>query len=140
MHNQAKRWRYAKVPLRPFDENAADLPTEHLTVSLIRAPGCGRDEVRALQWTDVNLEKRQLRVERNDWQGLITTTKGGRLRHIPMTNRPVEELRAHRHLRAARVLCRADASGLTVASPALAAALPQGSLKHRRSSDGAAAR
>jgi integrase len=69
--------------------------------------------MRALQWTDVNLEKRQLRVERNDWQGLITTTKGGRLRHIPMTNRLAEELRAHRHLRAARVLCRADASGLT---------------------------
>jgi hypothetical protein len=33
--------------------------------------------MRALQWTDVNLEKRQVRVERNDWQGLITTTKGG---------------------------------------------------------------
>jgi site-specific recombinase XerD len=62
---------------------------------------------------DVNLAKRQLRVERNDWQGLITTTKDGRLRHIPMTNRLAEELRAHRHLRAARVLCRAYASGLT---------------------------
>jgi site-specific recombinase XerD len=30
-----------------------------------------------------------------------------------MTNRLAEELRAHRHLRAARVLCRAYASGLT---------------------------
>jgi hypothetical protein len=69
-------------------------------------------EMRALQWTDVNLEKRQLRVERNDWQGHITTTKGDRLRHIPVTTRLAGELRAHRHLRATRVLCRADASGL----------------------------
>ena len=27
--------------------------------------------MRALEWTDVNLKKRQLRVERNDWRGQV---------------------------------------------------------------------
>ena len=85
----------------------------HLVVLLGGDAGLRAGEMRALQWTDVSLDKRQLRVERNDWQGHITTTKGNRLRHIPMTGRLAESLRAHRHLRATRVLCRADASGLT---------------------------
>jgi integrase len=79
--------------------------------------------MRALVWTDVNLEKRRLRVERNEWQGAITTTKGGRLRQIPMTSRLAEALRAHRHLRGSRVLCRPD--GTLVTAGALVEALSQ---------------
>ena len=36
-------------------------------------------EVRALAWTDVSFDKRQLRVERKDWGGQVSSTKGGRL-------------------------------------------------------------
>ena len=41
----------------------------------------------ALEWRDVDLQKRQLCVERSDWKGQVTTTKGGRLRYVPMTER-----------------------------------------------------
>jgi integrase len=41
----------------------------------------------ALEWRDVNWQKRQLVVERSDWKGHVTTTKGGRVRYIPLTAR-----------------------------------------------------
>ena len=46
---------------------------------------CG--EMMALEWRDVDLAKRQLCVQRSDWKGQVTTTKGGRLRYVPMTER-----------------------------------------------------
>jgi integrase len=100
--------------------------TTYLTVLLGGDAGLRAGEMRALIWTDVNLDKRQLRVERNEWQGHITTTKGGRLRHVPMTSRLAEALRAHRHLRGARVLCRTDGTPLT------ASALVEGLLRAAR--------
>ena len=39
---------------------------------------CG--EMMALEWDDIDLVKRQLCVQRSDWKGHVTTTKGGRLR------------------------------------------------------------
>jgi len=39
----------------------------------------------ALEWQDVDLDKRQLCVERSDWKGHVTVPKGGRLRHVPLT-------------------------------------------------------
>jgi integrase len=67
----------------------------------------------ALEWTDVDLLKRQLRVERSDWKGHVTATKGGRSRYVPLTNRLAGALRAHRHLRGSRVVCQPDGSPLT---------------------------
>jgi integrase len=67
----------------------------------------------ALEWPDVDLSKRQLRIERSDWKGHVTATKGGRLRYVPLTNRLAGTLRAYRHLRGARVLCQPDGSPLT---------------------------
>jgi integrase len=72
---------------------------------------CG--EMMALEWSDVDLVKRQFRVERSDWKGHVTATKGGRVRHVPMTIRLMTALREHRHLRSARVLCQRDGSPLT---------------------------
>jgi integrase len=72
---------------------------------------CG--EMMALQWTDVDLRKRHVCVQRSDWKGHVTTTKGGRLRHVPLTRRLAAELQAHRHLRSARVVCRGDGTPLT---------------------------
>lgn len=62
---------------------------------------CG--EMMALEWTDVNLSKRQLKVQRSEWKGNVTVPKGGRPRLVPMTNRLTEALRTHRHLRGPRV-------------------------------------
>lgn len=43
----------------------------------------------------------------------MTTTKGNRLRYVPMTARLASALQAHRHLRGERVLCQDDGSPLT---------------------------
>jgi integrase len=87
--------------------------TTLLIVLLAGEAGLRAGEMRALQWTDVDLVKGQLRIERNEWQGHVTTTKGNRLRYVPMTSRLREALRAHRHLRGARVLYRDEGGVLT---------------------------
>ncbi len=72
---------------------------------------CG--EMLALERRDVDLAKRQLCVERSDWEGHITVPKGGRLRYVPLTVRLGAALREHRHLSSTRVLCQQDGSPLT---------------------------
>jgi integrase len=72
---------------------------------------CG--EIAALEWRDVDLSKRQLCVQRSNWHGHITSTKGGRLRYVPMTARLADALRQARHLRGARVLCDGDGNAFT---------------------------
>jgi integrase len=72
---------------------------------------CG--EMIALEWTDVDLVKRQLSVQRSDWNGQITTPKGGRIRYVPLTVRLTSALREHRHLRSPRVLCQQDGTPFT---------------------------
>jgi integrase len=64
---------------------------------------CG--EIKALRWSDVDLTKRQLCVEQSDWEGYVTTPKGGRLRYVPLTRRLAEALRTHRHLLGPLVVC-----------------------------------
>lgn len=44
-------------------------------------------EILALEWRDVELTARRLTVQRSDWQGHVTVPKGGRSRHLPMTQR-----------------------------------------------------
>jgi integrase len=72
---------------------------------------CG--EIAALEWRDVDLSKRQLCVQRSDWRGHVTTTKGGRLRYVPMTTRLTEALRRVRHLKGPRVLCDRESGAFT---------------------------
>jgi len=71
---------------------------------------CG--EMMALEWSDVDLDKRQMTVARSEWKGHVTATKGGRLRHLPLTRRLGEALRSARHLRGPRVLC--DGAGVAL--------------------------
>jgi integrase len=67
----------------------------------------------ALEWRDVDLGKRQICVERSDWNGQVTTPKGGRLRYVPLTIRLAAAFRDHRHLRSPNVLCQDDGQPLT---------------------------
>jgi integrase len=85
----------------------------HLIVLLGGQAGLRSGEIRALRWIDVNLEKRQLCVERGDWRGQVSTTKGGRLRYVPLTTALTDTLRANRHLRGPLVLHRDDGRPLT---------------------------
>ena len=90
--------------------------TVYVIVLLGGEAGLRAGEMRALVWTDVDLVKGQLRIERSEWQGHISTTKGGRLRYVPLTNRLSQALREHRHLRDQRVLVRADGGPMTVSA------------------------
>ena len=67
----------------------------------------------ALEWTDVDFARRQLRIQRSEWKGKVTATKGGRPRCVPMTTRLTRALKTHKHLRGPRVLCRENAGSLT---------------------------
>ena len=71
---------------------------------------CG--EIMALEWSDVDLVKRQLRIERSIWKGHSTSTKGGRVRYVPLTVRLAAALQGHRHLKSDRVLCSSDGTAL----------------------------
>ena len=51
---------------------------------------CG--EMMALEWADVNLAKRRLTVQRSDWKGQVTPTKGGRVA------RAIQDLAGHQDL------------------------------------------
>jgi len=95
-------------------QNARDTDVNAYVIVLLGGEAglrCG--EIMALEWNDVDLGKRQVRVQRSDWKGNVTATKGGRVRFVPMTARLATALREHRHLRCQRVLCQRDGSPLT---------------------------
>jgi integrase len=70
---------------------------------------CG--EMMALEWSDVHLGKRLISVARSEWKGHVTSTRGGRVRHVP--GRLRDALKQARHLKSARVLCDAEGQPLT---------------------------
>ena len=88
-------------------------PNSWLIVLLGGEAGLRSGEMIALKWADINLAKRQLCVQRSEWDGHVTSPKGGRLRHIPLTTRLARALRDHRHLRSPRVLTNKEGAGLT---------------------------
>jgi integrase len=88
-------------------------PRTYLIVLLGGEAGLRCGEMIALEWADVGLVNRQVCICRSDWNGQVTTPKGGRLRHVPLTKRLAAALSEHRHLQSARVLCQDDAEPLT---------------------------
>jgi len=59
----------------------------YLIVLLGAEAGLRCGEMIALEWRDVDLDKRQLCVQRSDWNGQVTVPKGG-----------IQELAGHREL------------------------------------------
>ena len=59
------------------------IQTAYLIVLLGGEAGLRCGEMMALEWSDVDLGKRQLCVQRSDWKGHVTAPKGGRLRYVP---------------------------------------------------------
>ena len=86
------------VEAQKVDNNA------YLIVLLGGDAGLRCGEMMALEWSDVDFRKRQLRVCRSEWKDQVTSTKGDRVRYVPLTRRLEAALRQHRHLRSARVL------------------------------------
>ena len=75
--------------------------------------GLRSGEMVALEWSDVDLSKRQLCVQRSAWKGQVEAPKGGRLRYVPLTTRLAAALRESRHLWGPRVLYQDDGEPLT---------------------------
>jgi integrase len=61
----------------------------------------------------VDLTTRQLCIQRSEWNGHVTVTKGGRRRYVRMTLRLATALREHRHLRGPRVLYDEEGTSFT---------------------------
>jgi integrase len=88
-------------------------PLAHVIVLLGGEAGLRCGEITALEWGDVDLQKRQICIQRGDWKGQVSVPKGGRLRYVHLTTRLAAALRDHRHLRGRRVLCQPDGQPLT---------------------------
>jgi integrase len=90
-----------------------DGATAQLIVLLGGEAGLRCGEIMALEWRDVDFNNRQLSVARSEWKGHITAPKGGRVRHVPLTEQLTKALKAARHLRGPRVLCDEKGQSLT---------------------------
>ena len=88
-------------------------PTAQLVVLLGGEAGLRCGEMIGLEWSDVDLAKRQMCIQRAEWRGHVTAPKGGRLRYVPMTARLAAAVRGYRHLKSHRVLSLDDGSTLT---------------------------
>ncbi len=84
---------------------ANKLSTGHLVLVLLAGSGgLRRGEIIALKWTDLDIPRRALSVDRAMWRKHEESPKGGRGRPLPMTVELAAALIAHRHLRGERVL------------------------------------
>jgi integrase len=70
-----------------------------MLVLLAGEAGLRLGEMVALEWRDIDFVKDQVCVQRSAWKGQVGSTKGGRLRHVPLTARLAAALREHRHPR-----------------------------------------
>jgi integrase len=88
-------------------------PRSYVIALLGGEAGLRSGEIVALQWGDVDFERRQIRVRHSDWGGKLLPPKNGRIRVVGMTERLTTALRRLRHLRSPRVLCKDDGTPLT---------------------------
>jgi integrase len=51
----------------------------------------------ALEWADIDLDRRQIIVRHSDWNGELTAPKNGRIRYVGMPDRLATALRRHGH-------------------------------------------
>lgn len=96
-------------------------PNARMIVLLGGLAGLRMGEMIALRWSDMDLERAQLWVRRNDWRGHVDRPKGGRFGMVDLCRRLGVALRAHQahsrlRSRDGRVLCREDGSPLTECS------------------------
>jgi integrase len=85
----------------------------HIMVLLAGSAGMRRGEIMALKWSDLDLKRRLIQVQRSIWEGHETVPKGGKGRVVDMTSSLADALGKHRHLRGERVLYADDGRALT---------------------------
>lgn len=85
---------------------AGKISSDHRVLVLLGgSAGLRRGEIRALKWSDLDLTRRLIRVQRAFWENVEGLPKGNRARIVPMTEELAGALKAHRHL-GERVLMR----------------------------------
>ncbi len=85
----------------------------HIMVLLAGSAGMRRGEIMALKWSDLDLKRRLIQVQRSIWEGQETVPKGGKGRVVDMTSSLADALTKHRQLRGDRVLYADDGRELT---------------------------
>lgn len=89
-------------------------PQWRVMVLLAARTGMRKGELRALRWTDVDLDHAHVDVQRAMSQGRLKGTKGNRSRRVPLPADAAEALRAHpRRLGSPWVFTGADGQPLT---------------------------
>ncbi|RMH36311.1 MAG: site-specific integrase [Deltaproteobacteria bacterium] len=79
-------------------------PRIEIVVLLGGDAGLRRGEIIALEQADCDVRRGLISVERSEWKGKVTATKGMECRVVPMTARLRAALARHRHLIGDRVL------------------------------------
>lgn len=99
-----------EVPVyRRLVDAARKIGTRELVLVLLGgSAGLRRGEIRALKWSDLDLPRKMIHVQRAFWRGTEGTTKGKKRRMVPMTPELHAALKAHRHLASERVLVDAN--------------------------------
>lgn len=98
---------------RLVDAAAQDSSLALVVVLLGGDQGLRAGEIIALEWDDLALLARRMTINRADWHGVVDSPKGGQGRVIPLTQRTVLALQAHRHLAGPRVGYQTDGGALT---------------------------
>jgi integrase len=118
------RVKLLKVQPQPFDFltfeelsrllDAVKDDAERRTLFLLGSDaGVRQGEVIALEWGDIDFVAGTITVRRSSWRGIVGSTKSGRDRKVPMTERLREALRKQRHLQSELVFCQRDGSPFT---------------------------
>lgn len=76
-----------------FDHVADGWHAELYTASVL---GCRPGELYALKWSDVDLERHTITIRRSHYRGRVGTTKTNKSKVVPLPDRLLEVLRAHR--------------------------------------------
>jgi integrase len=94
-----------------------DLRT-HVLILLAGSAGLRKSEISALKWSDLDLKRRIIHVQRSIWEGkkgvkFETVPKGGKGRKVTMTRALADALASFRHLRGPRILYTDDGREVT---------------------------
>ena len=70
-------------------------------------------ELIALRWRDISFDRAQIVISRSHSHGVLTSTKSGKGRALPLHPRLMEALKEHRHLKGELVFCNEKGDYLT---------------------------
>ncbi|RJS14718.1 site-specific integrase [Corallococcus sp. H22C18031201] len=92
---------------------AEDEPEWRTILLVALKAGLRQGELMGLQWSDLDLHRGKIQVQRSLWKGIAGLPKGGRERTVDIPQSAIEALKGLRHLRGPYVFCQEDGKPLT---------------------------